>query len=90
MTVMELAKEDSQITGDRFVVVERRLEPRCERAVAVGRPMPARVRLAAGPQVGSCSRAKRTQSATSAVPAQRAINAGRLSTIPFHTLRAAS
>ena len=36
------------------------------------------------------SRAKRTPSTTSLTPAQRTITPGRLSTIPFHTRRAAS
>ena len=36
------------------------------------------------------SRANRTADITSATPAQRAINAGRRSIIPFHTRRASS
>jgi hypothetical protein len=36
------------------------------------------------------ARAKRTAAITSATPAQRAINAGRRSIMPFHTWRAAS
>ncbi len=38
----------------------------------------------------SCSRAKRTASATSSAPAQRAISAGRRSMAPFQTRRASS
>src|SRR5262249_35663805 len=34
-----------------------------------------------------CARAKLTQASTSATPVQRAINAGRLSIMPFHSCR---